>query len=647
MKKSDRAEVMLEAARNRARQGDIETAIRQYQEIIATQSANRSVVARALVHVGQCYEKLGGAAARTTYERVVREFSDELEAVREARARLAAEAASSGGAGMEARTRLLWDRATTAWGTVSADGKYLSFPDWSTGEPAVRDLVAGQARRVTNRGGYAKSGGETEITAISADGKQVAFSWCRGAAGARKCELQIANVDGTGERVLLRDEQGRYIRPDSFSPDGKWVAASVSYEDGTRVVLVSVDGTRSRTVLPLHRVRSRVWFSPDGRWLAYSVITGGDESIFVLPAEGSGPETRVATEAKFMGWAPDGGSLVFARLGEEGHQLYQIPFAGGTATGEARQLQTFALRSNRGVGITRNGALLYELERFPAEVVTADFDAATLSIGTLSPPVIAAIAGQEPLWVGGGARFSPDGGRLLVLRSAQAFSIRSLADGSEEWTQVKPVKRIWQIEWASDGGSLYALAFEASQWGIHQINLQTGVATLVTKVGAQPVLAVSPTGRTLYWWDRDSKGVQAWDLTAGTARTVAAFRPGGLMDMRVSHDGKSVAMIQRRELQILNVATGEIRQMQGPSNIRGASWSADGRRIVTIENRQPPQIASYSVPGGEVVRRPFPPDHRGLWLSPDGKRMATMHMEQIFQVWALEKLLPPVAGRNE
>lgn len=27
--------------------------------------------------------------------------------------------------------------------------------------------------------------------------------------------------------------------------------------------------------------------------------------------------------------------------------------------------------------------------------------------------------------------------------------------------------------------------------------------------------------------------------------------------------------------------------------------------------------------------------------------MATMHMEQISQLWALEKLLPPAAGRNK
>lgn len=58
-------------------------------------------------------------AARRGYERVVREFGDELETVRKARARLAA-AASPGGAGKQTRTRLLWDTATGVWGTESA-----------------------------------------------------------------------------------------------------------------------------------------------------------------------------------------------------------------------------------------------------------------------------------------------------------------------------------------------------------------------------------------------------------------------------------------------------------------------------------------------------------------------------------------------
>ena len=51
--------------------------------------------------------------------------------------------------------------------------------DWGTGDLAVRDLVAGQNRRVTNKGGYIKAEAEAEANAISPDGRLIAFAWNR------------------------------------------------------------------------------------------------------------------------------------------------------------------------------------------------------------------------------------------------------------------------------------------------------------------------------------------------------------------------------------------------------------------------------------------------------------------------------------
>ena len=70
------AEVLLQAAMNTELvKGDLEAAIQQYKRILASHAGSRAVVAKALVRMGHCYERLGNIEARQAYERVVREYA--------------------------------------------------------------------------------------------------------------------------------------------------------------------------------------------------------------------------------------------------------------------------------------------------------------------------------------------------------------------------------------------------------------------------------------------------------------------------------------------------------------------------------------------------------------------------------------------
>ena len=86
----DPAEIQLQAAVNKATvEGDLKGAILDFQRILNTAGVSRAVAARALFHLGQCHEKLGTVEARKSYERVVKDFADQGEVVRQARERLA------------------------------------------------------------------------------------------------------------------------------------------------------------------------------------------------------------------------------------------------------------------------------------------------------------------------------------------------------------------------------------------------------------------------------------------------------------------------------------------------------------------------------------------------------------------------------
>src|SRR5258708_1900414 len=80
--KGDQAEVLLQAATQKElTEGKLEEAIQMYKKILANHGGNRVVAAKALVHMGECYEKLGDAESRKAYERAIREFGDQKEQV--------------------------------------------------------------------------------------------------------------------------------------------------------------------------------------------------------------------------------------------------------------------------------------------------------------------------------------------------------------------------------------------------------------------------------------------------------------------------------------------------------------------------------------------------------------------------------------
>src|SRR5688572_11693371 len=66
--------------------GDLKGAIEQYRRL--AQGTDRAIAAKALIQMAGCYEKLGQNDARQAYERVVKDFADQIEPVAYARVRL-------------------------------------------------------------------------------------------------------------------------------------------------------------------------------------------------------------------------------------------------------------------------------------------------------------------------------------------------------------------------------------------------------------------------------------------------------------------------------------------------------------------------------------------------------------------------------
>src|SRR5438874_2684049 len=140
--KQDEVERQLKAAMNTELvDGNLKAAIEQYKKV--AQSGIRPLAAQALVHMADCYQRLGDSESRKIYEQIVREYADQKEAAAIAQKKLGAGASNSG-----VTTRQMWTGPKVDnSGTVSPDGRFLSFTDWETGDLAIHDLRTSQDRR--------------------------------------------------------------------------------------------------------------------------------------------------------------------------------------------------------------------------------------------------------------------------------------------------------------------------------------------------------------------------------------------------------------------------------------------------------------------------------------------------------------------
>ena len=195
------------------------------------------------------YERLGRKAeAQRAFQAVVNQYGDQAEVVRRARAKIPAPVAygnstvkgkgritdtgASGKAANGIAVRQVWavpPETDAGSGTLSPDGRYLSFIDWETGDLAVRDLTTGENRRLTNKGSYFSSIEYAEYSTVSPDAKQVAYAWYN---KDKFYDLRIIGIDGSKPRVLYRNEEV-YVHPFAWSPDGKYVLTLFSKKDKT------------------------------------------------------------------------------------------------------------------------------------------------------------------------------------------------------------------------------------------------------------------------------------------------------------------------------------------------------------------------------------------------------------------------------
>jgi Tol biopolymer transport system component len=655
-------------------EGNLQSAIQIFERIVKEFPNNRELAAKALVEMGDCYEKLGKSEALKAYQRVLHDYADQSVEANQARTRLAA--LEHGGAkSNELVTRRIWAGPDVDdEGATSPDGKYLSYVDWDTGDLAILDLATGQKRRLTHAGTLVGNEDFAGFPVPSPDGKQIAYGWYDGKDF--NYGLRVIGSDGSHPRTLYKKGDDSYIDPKAWSPDGKQILAVLKLNNqSSQLVTIDVADGALRVLKNLKP--GPFGFSTTG---AYTFPQKSDETqndVFLLSADGSGDIPLVTHPADdyFLGWAPDGKTVLFASDRTGAFGAWAIEVLDGRPHGSPRLVKSDIGRINP-LGFTRNGSFYYSLNNGVRDLYTAAFDFVTGKL-LASPHVVSERftgANVAPAW-------SPDGKYLAYLSrrhrprsgpsdfGADTIVIRSLATGEER--EIVPNLRFLNprqvFQWSPDGRSLLPFSVDKDgHWDLFRVDAQTGKAFVLVQPrqpgeGGCEFPRVTPDGRTLIYANGANGGrveqFLAQDLETGHVRRIRDITPLDLSGLALSPNGRQIAFETQARgaavLKIISVAGGEphqIYRLKNPAEFPWdtLAWTPDGSRIVFgivpggwDLTRQRTELWEIAVDGGKAQKLDLSMEQISrLRVSPAGHQIAFEAGTSSKEIDVLENLLP-------
>jgi Tol biopolymer transport system component len=492
-------------------EGALQDAIKLYNQIADNSNADKSLQAKALLHIGMCYEKLGMKEATKAYQRLVNNFPAQKNEVAIARERLSRlnPAGSSG----EIAIRLVNSESDNT-SSISADGEYLAFADWDTGNLAIRNLKTGEKKLITNDATWIEPMQYIdEETLISPDGKQVAYGWLNSEG---VIELRLIKVDTQIPAILFTCTKDEIVIPRLWFPDCTKLIAQ-RFNGNTKTMQLFLIHIATRDTLTLKENIGRFYkinlsLSPDEKNIAFDFHNPSDQGLFdinllSLDTKKESQVIKHPANDRLIGWFPGRNELLFTSDRSGTTDIWSVRTPGKEQIEVPKRIMTNVGELDP-VGFTTNGSLYYLISKtnFESFIIPFDSIGLKLSVNSRTP-----LPGQvfDVSWL-------PDGETLIcygfrqeqVKRSGlqNIFVINSIT--GEARVLATTLNTAGQMRISPDGKSVLVFGIDKQRsnekdykGGIYIVNIETGTRAEI-KV-KQEVAPVSGTAE----WDKEGKNI--------------------------------------------------------------------------------------------------------------------------------------------
>lgn len=646
-------EIDLQAAiRTETVKGNLKEAIKQYQTILAKYGNERAVSAQALLHMAECYQKLGDEQSRNLYEKLVRDYADQKDAAAKARADLA-------GVG-SATMRRLTHRSETpdiSFSQVTPDGQWLGGTDWFNGDLVMVHLATGEIRRLVTAAALDSTRwGETPL--VSPDRRQVAFWWWdyKDVTGDYDGELRLmTNESGAKPRALRKN-----ARPVAWAPDGKSILVTLNPDRQNRIDLAWVSATDGsthiiKTIEPWRKL-ARVSLSPDGLYIAYAAPAPGgtqETNIYILSKDGTTQAELIKGDSNEEPvWAPDGTHLLFSSNRSGTFGLWSVPVRDGRRSG-LPSLVKAETGKVKAFGISSAGTYYYGRSVRLDQVFIVAMDHAR---GKARGPATEGFVGDVPAWSRDGKwlayrRARPEGqGDDLIVHSIESGADRTISHqmgGGLHWLLDG------SLEYGALGSGTKRVTVNNSEPKeiTHLIGLPVGITEPVGVLSTDDKLLYRPANRDTQNRANPREGFEIIDAETGQRKQMFTVSAGVFLGTaRLSPDGRTLLYCapgkDARTARIMRVGvdgTGEKEILAPvPRNLQSLAWTSDGQGVLfgQVDEKGLARIMRIPAQGGQPEFTGISTEGlRTIAVSHDGSRIAYSVNSTNDEVWALDNVL--------
>ena len=402
-----------------------------------------------------------------------------------------------------------------------------------------------------------------------------------------------------------------WLRYPAVSPDG----GTIAFTYGGQLWKVAAAGGEAVALTTGEYYTTTPVWSPDGSRIAFASKRHGNLDIFIMPAMG-GEITRLtqnSADDRPTAFSPDGTLIYFSssRLGTAqtvhvgtyggSDQLYTVPAGGGRSRLVLPTPALVAQPDATGKQLLYENRPVYENEWRKGAVSDGAHDVWLYDMTKQSHRQLTAFRGEDrnPVW-------APDGG-IFYLSERSGNS------------------NIWKCPLQGDAKP-------------EQITKHTN--------GSVRFLSIARDGTLVYGFEgevwRQTPGQSAQRVAvrirqgSSTHETFNVTGEGQFSEMKLSPDGKQIAVIARGEVFVVSMATQTTRRItHTPVHERHVSFAPDGRSLVYVSERDGDMDIFQATPGdasmkdftspGQIIEKKLVDTDGDLMypkISPDGKKLA-------------------------